>query len=83
IFRRAVSLGLPMAEATLRRADITSEALLSRCYTDKPTSRELSLRFTDILITLTVILPPLILGFILRVQFFNSCHLFTIFPAYS
>ena len=67
VFRRAVSLGLPMADATIRRADLTTEALLSRCYTDNPTSPELRLRFSDVLLTLAVILPPAVMTFI-------SCH---------
>ena len=64
LFRRAVALGLPMAEATIRRADLTTEALLSRCYTDNPTSPELRLRFSDVLLTLAVILPPVFVTFI-------------------
>ncbi len=67
VFRRAVTLGLPMAEATIRRADLTTEALLSRCYTDNPTSPEFRLRVTDVLLTLIVILPPAVMTFI-------SCH---------
>ena len=67
IYRRAVALGLPMAEATIRQADITAEALLSRCYTDSPTSPELRLRFSDVLLTVAVILPPAAMTFI-------SCH---------
>jgi len=59
--RRSVSLGLPLAEATLRRADLTTEALLSRCYSENPTPPELHLRISDILKALAVILPPLIL----------------------
>jgi energy-coupling factor transporter transmembrane protein EcfT len=62
--RRSVSLGLPLAEATLRRADSTTEALLSRCYSENPTPPELRLKIADILKTLAVILPLLILRFI-------------------
>lgn len=36
VFRRAFSLGLPLAEAALRRADLTAEALLSRCPDGEP-----------------------------------------------
>jgi len=59
--RRLVSLGLPMAEATLRRADLTTEALLSRCYSENPTLPELHIKRSDLLLILGVILPPLAL----------------------
>lgn len=59
ILRRAVALGLPIAEATIRRADVTSEALLSRCYTDTPTSPDIHIETFDLPITMAVILPPL------------------------
>ncbi len=42
-FRRAWSLGLPLAEAALRRADLTAEALLSRSFSDEPTRTEMSI----------------------------------------
>ena len=44
ILRRAVSLALPMAEATLRRADITTDALISRSYTENPTPPDLKIQ---------------------------------------
>lgn len=59
--RRLVSLGLPIAEVTLRRTDLTTEALLSRCYSDNPTTPELHIRIRDLLLSLGVILPPLAL----------------------
>ena len=68
--KRALSLGLPMAEATLRRADITTEALLSRCICENPTGPELHLNFQDVLISLAVIIPPVLLLFAA-----NHCHI--------
>lgn len=62
ILRRALALGLPVADATIRRADLSSEALLSRCYTDTPTAPDIQLRSFDIPLTLSVILPPLLLS---------------------
>ena len=59
--RRMVSLGLPMAEATLRRADLTTEALLSRCYSENPTLPELRIKIRDLLLSLGVIVPPSVL----------------------
>jgi len=63
--RRSVSLGLPLAEATLRRVDLTTEALISRCYSENPTPPDLHLRISDIIKTLAVILPALILRIII------------------
>ena len=57
ILRRSISLGLPLAEATLRRADLTAEALLSRCYVDDPTPPEMQITRQDLLATTLVILP--------------------------
>lgn len=68
ILRRAVSLGLPIAEATIRRADLSSEALLSRCYTDTPTTPDIHIRPFDIPVTLAVILPPLLLSTLLALR---------------
>ena len=58
VFRRALALGLPMVEGTLRRADITSEALLSRCISEEPTRSESHLKSVDFLLLLAVVLPP-------------------------
>jgi len=60
IFRRALSLAMPMAAATLRRAHITCDALLSRAYTDNPTPAGLRIRPVDIGLFLAVILPPIL-----------------------
>ena len=63
IFRRALSLGLPMADATLRRADLTAEALISRCPDGEPKAAVPKIVPADILIfTLSVI--PVIITFI-------------------
>lgn len=63
IFRRALSLGLPMADATLRRADLTAEALISRCPDGEPKAAVPKIGPADILIfTLSVI--PVIITFI-------------------
>jgi len=59
ILRRSVSLGLPLAEATLRGADTVSEALLSRCYVDNPTPPDLKFTKNDLYCGLLGILPPL------------------------
>jgi energy-coupling factor transporter transmembrane protein EcfT len=61
-FHRSVSLALPMAEAALRRADLTADALLSRCYDENPTPMEMHIRASDIWLSLSVILPPLLLS---------------------
>ena len=58
IFRRASALALPMAEAALRRADLTTDALLSRCITDDPTEPDLFLRPSDALIFAMATAPP-------------------------
>jgi energy-coupling factor transporter transmembrane protein EcfT len=58
ILRRAVSLALPMAEVTLRRADITTDALLSRSFTENPTPPDLKYRRSDVLLFLAVTIPP-------------------------
>ncbi len=58
VFRRALTLGLPMAEATIRRADVTTEALLSRCYTHNPSSPDLKIKPFDVTLTMLVVFPP-------------------------
>ncbi len=58
IFRRALALGLPLADATLRKADITSEALLSRCYTSDATPPLMSIRPRDIVLTFALVILP-------------------------
>lgn len=60
IFRRALFLGLPLAEATLRRADLTAEALLSRCHTTDPTVTLPSIGAIDIGIACACVLPSLV-----------------------
>ena len=60
LFRRALSLGLPLADAALRRADLTAEALLSRSFTDHPTPREMKAATADWIAFALVILPPLL-----------------------
>jgi len=61
LIRRSVSLGLPMAEAALRQADVTGDALLSRCFSESPTPGEFRLGLTDLLLIFSVVLPPFIL----------------------
>lgn len=58
IFRRALALGLPLAEATLRRADLTTEALLSRCFSTSPSRAEMKLNTKDVLLTLILLAVP-------------------------
>ncbi len=60
IFRRALSLGLPLADATLQKADITSEALISRCYTAESTPLDLKISIKDGIFTLVCIIPPVL-----------------------
>ncbi|MCG8454272.1 MAG: energy-coupling factor transporter transmembrane protein EcfT [Spirochaetales bacterium] len=60
ILRRSHSIGLPLAEATLRRADLTAEALLSRCYVDDPTPPEMHITGQDLFATTMVLLPSLL-----------------------
>ena len=60
ILRRAVSLGLPMAEATLRRADRTAEALIARGYVPDPTPGDIRIHIQDGLATVLVLLPAVI-----------------------
>ena len=57
MFRRALSVGLPLAEATLRRADLTAEAILSRCYTPEPSVTIPEIGIIDILLVLASVLP--------------------------
>lgn len=61
MFRRALVLCLPMANAALRRADICAEALLSRCYVDNPTTVESKLKPFDLPILLMLTAPPIAL----------------------
>ena len=65
MFRRALVLCLPMANAALRRADICAEALLSRCYVDNPTAVELKLKPFDLPLLLVLTAPPIALTFFL------------------
>lgn len=58
LIRRAVSLGLPMAEAALRRADLTSDALISRSYSADPTPTEMTIGKRDIAAFALVTLIP-------------------------
>jgi len=62
LFRRALVLSLPMASATLRRADLCSEALLSRCYVDNPTAVESKLALSDLPLALMLIASPVVLS---------------------
>ena len=66
VFRRAISLGLPMAEGTIQQADRTSEALISRCYVDNPTAPDIRITFLDLILTIVVILPPLGIALLTR-----------------
>jgi energy-coupling factor transporter transmembrane protein EcfT len=66
ILRRSLSLGLPLAEATLRGADTVSEALLSRCYVDNPTPPDLKITKNDLYCSLLGILPPLAAWFLFK-----------------
>lgn len=59
IFRRAAVLALPMAESALKRSDITSEALISRCFTEDPTEPNLIFHPGDWLILLVALAPPI------------------------
>jgi len=61
VFRRALVLSLPVASATLRRADFCAEALLSRCYVDNPASVKSKLTLSDLLLALILIALPLVL----------------------
>jgi len=65
VFRRALVLGLPMASATLRRADLCTEALLSRCYVDDPATVESKLTLFDLLLALMLIVPSVMLALLL------------------
>jgi len=65
VFRRALVLGLPMAGATLRRADLCAEALLSRCYVDNPSTVESRLALFDLPLAFMLIAPPAALTLLL------------------
>lgn len=66
IFRRAFSMAMPLAEATLRRADLCTDALLSRCYTSNPTPPDLSITRKDILLFAASLALPLALSIVDR-----------------
>ena len=66
MFRRALVLGLPVASATLRRADLCAEALLSRSYVNDPTAVESKLSLSDLSLAFMLIAPPLTLTLLLQ-----------------
>jgi len=66
MLRRATALGMPLAESALRRADLTTEALLSRAYVDDPTPPEMRIGARDILLTAAGLLPPLAVAVLAR-----------------
>ncbi len=64
LLRRAVSLGLPLTENTLRRADLTAEAMLSRAFSGEPAVMEMKIRPTDLgAFVFSTLLPLLTLLF--------------------
>ena len=59
IFRWAFFFALPLAEGTLHRADLITEALLSRCFIHNPTPPALRVRGRDWLLSGLSVLPVL------------------------
>ncbi len=57
IFSRALCLGLPLSEATIRRAEITADAMISRCYRPDATPLPLTVRRWDWALIAGCVLP--------------------------
>ena len=57
IFRRALYLGLPLSEATIRRAETTADAMISRCYRPDATPLPLAVKGVDWVLIAACVLP--------------------------
>ena len=70
MFRKLISIAMPLAETTLINAETTADALISRCYTYDATPAEFKIKFSDFLIfSAAAVIPSAV--FIIRKIFFQ------------